>query len=633
MAIQGDGGTFETVLRMRDEASAVVKDFAKEAGEALGGTEKATASSGKGFDALAASAKDGLKKVALGAAAASGAAAAFGIAMFKAGSQAADKADEVATKIGITTEQLTRLQYATGFTEGASNALSGALISMERNLSKSAEGGAKAATAALEGLGLSAGELIKLSPDEAFLRISDAIGKLEDPFQRAEAQAAVFGKAAAALIPVFVGGAEGARALMNEADQLGVVIDSKAAKAASNFNDALQRIRAELGGVTTVVTNNTAREFSNLAIALQKTIAESKVLDGVAILLTGTLKGVAFVGNTIGTAFGFAGRIIGGLAAVLAALARGEFREAVRAFSAMAKDLEEAAKRSGETYESILGLEKSPPKTPPSATTTPGPKQGRYFRKSGYEDEFGGSMIRTGGFNSDLYTYSDVNPGAELVGQQSEEAESALEQHFVRVEEKTRQHQIRLQAYDTSARAIRFQVGQRYDKLSLESSAFFFGQLGALMQTKSRALFEVGKAGAIAETIIQTYRAAQGAYAAMASIPFVGPALGAAAAAAAVAVGFARVQAIRSTSFGSASGSPVLSSGGFSGAVVSGGSGVVPFGPPQAAQQAQQVVPARTINVVLQGTEVYSAAAVRDSLIPALNDALGDGVTLNVRTA
>lgn len=58
--------------------------------------------------------------------------------------------------------------------------------------------------------------------------------------------------------------------------------------------------------------------------------------------------------------------------------------------------------------------------------------------------------------------------------------------------------------------------------------------------------FGNNKALAIAGTVISTYKSAQEAYEAMASIPYVGPALGIAAAAAAVAAGLARVQQISS---------------------------------------------------------------------------------------
>ena len=56
-----------------------------------------------------------------------------------------------------------------------------------------------------------------------------------------------------------------------------------------------------------------------------------------------------------------------------------------------------------------------------------------------------------------------------------------------------------------------------------------------------------GKAAAVAAAIIDTYKAANSAYASLASVPFVGPGLGAAAAAAAVVAGIANVKKIIAT--------------------------------------------------------------------------------------
>jgi hypothetical protein len=77
-------------------------------------------------------------------------------------------------------------------------------------------------------------------------------------------------------------------------------------------------------------------------------------------------------------------------------------------------------------------------------------------------------------------------------------------------------------------------------------------QSGAMKNSKSG--FEIAKAAAIAETTINTYKAATGAYSALAPIPVIGPALGVAAAAAAIAAGMANVQAISKQQFGSSSG-------------------------------------------------------------------------------
>lgn len=80
----------------------------------------------------------------------------------------------------------------------------------------------------------------------------------------------------------------------------------------------------------------------------------------------------------------------------------------------------------------------------------------------------------------------------------------------------------------------------------LNAANSFFGNLAALQKSGNKKMAANGKAAAITQAVIQTYQSATGAYAAMASIPYVGPALGAAAAAAAIAAGMANVAQIRS---------------------------------------------------------------------------------------
>ena len=74
--------------------------------------------------------------------------------------------------------------------------------------------------------------------------------------------------------------------------------------------------------------------------------------------------------------------------------------------------------------------------------------------------------------------------------------------------------------------------------MSIASS--MFGSLSSILGEESKA----GKAFAVAQATIDTYQAANSAYASMAGIPVVGPGLGAAAAAAAVLAGIANVKKI-----------------------------------------------------------------------------------------
>jgi len=79
----------------------------------------------------------------------------------------------------------------------------------------------------------------------------------------------------------------------------------------------------------------------------------------------------------------------------------------------------------------------------------------------------------------------------------------------------------------------------------LRTAETFFGHLSGLQNSENKKQARIGRAAAIAGATIDTYKAATGAYASLAGVPYVGPALGAAAAAAAISVGLANVQRIR----------------------------------------------------------------------------------------
>ncbi len=88
----------------------------------------------------------------------------------------------------------------------------------------------------------------------------------------------------------------------------------------------------------------------------------------------------------------------------------------------------------------------------------------------------------------------------------------------------------------------------------------------------NEAAFNAFKAISVAETVVNTAKAAMGAFSAMASIPYVGPALGAIAAAGAIAYGAAQISMINSMSPGGGAGGVSAGSGG-------GGGGASYLGP------------------------------------------------------
>lgn len=104
---------------------------------------------------------------------------------------------------------------------------------------------------------------------------------------------------------------------------------------------------------------------------------------------------------------------------------------------------------------------------------------------------------------------------------------------------------------DTDYKNKSLVIEQSRQQLTLTTMSDFFGQVASLQHSQNSKMAAIGKAAAIAQAIINTYQSATAAYAALAGIPYVGPFLGAAAAAVAIAAGLANVQAIRAqpTSF------------------------------------------------------------------------------------
>lgn len=102
--------------------------------------------------------------------------------------------------------------------------------------------------------------------------------------------------------------------------------------------------------------------------------------------------------------------------------------------------------------------------------------------------------------------------------------------------------------------AIREQINRAEADAKIGLYADFAGNLATIFGKNTA----IGKAAAIAETTINTYRSATAAYAALAGVPVVGPVLGIAAAAAAVAAGISNVKKILAVKIpgGDSGGSP-----------------------------------------------------------------------------
>lgn len=161
-------------------------------------------------------------------------------------------------------------------------------------------------------------------------------------------------------------------------------------------------------------------------------------------------------------------------------------------------------------------------------------------------------------------------------------------------------------AIEERAARARIKLAEMEKNAKIGYMSSMFGNLSSLMNTESRKLFEIGKAAAVANAVVDGYAAVSKT---MASVPYPFNIPLAAAQAAASA---AQVSGIMSTKFGSAS----------TGQSYSGGQVVNNTASTQ-TQQAEQ----RNISIALTGSG-FSGGDIR-GLISAINEELGDGVTLS----
>jgi hypothetical protein len=231
--------------------------------------------------------------------------------------------ENASERTGVAVESLSALSYAAEQSGASMEDLEKALGKMEKTIFQAAGGSAELQDA-LRSVGTSVEELKGMSPENRFLKIADAIGSVSEQSAKTGLAMEIFGKGAASLLPLFNGGAEGARKMVERARELGIVMsgpDAQAAKAWSNsLDDLVQQFKVITFQVGAAVSS-VLRPFATSATKIMRSVIDwtkaNKPL--VAQLLT---FGAALVAGgalvvALGTAFVAAGSVIGGVTTVM----------------------------------------------------------------------------------------------------------------------------------------------------------------------------------------------------------------------------------------------------------------------------------------------------------------------------
>lgn len=189
---------------------------------------------------------EGLKK---GAVIGAGAIVAAGAGLFKVANNAADAAsniDDMSQRTGVSAEAFQKYAYAAKLSGIEVGTLEKAMIKSQTAFAD-AKGGSEAMALSYQALGLDIENIGTSS--EAFDLVIQRLAGMEDETQRNKIANDIFGKSYAELSPLLNEGADGIKALTDEAVTMGAVMSNDAVTAGAKFGDSIDSAKMAVSGI------------------------------------------------------------------------------------------------------------------------------------------------------------------------------------------------------------------------------------------------------------------------------------------------------------------------------------------------------------------------------------------------
>ena len=205
-------------------------------------------------------------------------AAGFGL-LVKSSLTSIDTLAKTASKIGTTTEALGKLRFAAELSGVATTTVDMAMQRFTRRLAEAAKGTGEA-KGALKELNIDARALLKLSLDEQVLALSDAFGKQKNAADKVRLAMKLFDSEGVALVNTLGLGTEALKEMFGEAESLGFIMSSEAAKGVEETNDSIKTLSRVIKGIKDQFTAALAPAIKLAVVKLQELILEAKGADG-----------------------------------------------------------------------------------------------------------------------------------------------------------------------------------------------------------------------------------------------------------------------------------------------------------------------------------------------------------------
>ena len=557
---------------------------------------------------------DSLKSLGLVAVATATAIAAF----TKSQINAMDELGKMSQKIGIATDDLSKLAYSARLSDVELGALQASMVILSRGLSEASQGSGNALNG-LNALGIAFKNTdgsMKTS-QQILLEVADRFVGMEDGVNKTALAVAIFGRAGANMIPMLNQGSAAIREQGAELEKLGGVVTNEAAKAAENFNDNLTRLNTALAGVGKAIAMEVMPSLTRLSeeflIAMKNGI---------------TFRDMLSMGLRFGDYKAQLQEVIKEIDNVNKAWAFpiGPTRdERIASLERQKATLEAVIARTDElnAKENMMGppAEAMPKQSAPQMVDS---KKAEEEAKK-LEDLKIQQAERLAILAESFMTESQLEQ--LKFEQQQTQLAIALENRMISEE----QYRMWLEQLENEHGARMTEIvkknmtdSEKFRNQSLSKQAKdvagFLQQMTASTANSSKEMFAINKAASLANGIVTAYESIMDAYKFGNKIG--GPPVGAAFAAVAGAAQFAQLRAIASSQF-SGAGTTAPS------AIGSTAAGVTPVQAVNSAGQAQGGGGGgQTVNIALQGN-TFNRDQVRD-LISQINEVISDGSTLRL---
>lgn len=178
------------------------------------------------------------------------------LALAKGAANAADEMGKLAQRTGLTTEALSRLNYAVSLNDATVGDLEMGIKNLSEKMVDAARGGAESSAAfARLGIAVKNADGSLRGADAVFADLADRFAEMPDGAEKTAAATDLLSRAGLKLIPTLNNGSAGLKAMADEADRFGKTISQEAAARAAEFNDNLVRLQTLAEGVRNSIGN------------------------------------------------------------------------------------------------------------------------------------------------------------------------------------------------------------------------------------------------------------------------------------------------------------------------------------------------------------------------------------------